>query len=164
MAEPGPALELASIAIEDARKEILRLSRKIDRAAAALEVIDELSGPAIENLLLGSNWGPASRDQARAFAAIKQARAILAEGKEATVAEPPRPRAIFFFPNGTAGVCDQNDDQMSQYQTGWHGTTIAALAADGIDWREIPERHGTPDPTPPAWWLERQRTQEAGHA
>lgn len=63
-----------------------------------------------------------------------------------------RPTSIIFFPNGTAAVCGKSG-QMPQYQTGYHLDTIDSLAADGIDWRTIPERQGTPQnkrkPKPP---------------
>jgi hypothetical protein len=70
--------------------------------------------------------------------------------------DPVAPRSIFFFANGTAAVCDGQGEQMGRYQAGWHGTTIEALAADGIDWRTIPDRNGSPLDQPPDWWLSRQ--------
>jgi hypothetical protein len=71
------------------------------------------------------------------------------------------PRVIFFFPNGTAAVCDGHGRQMPRYQRGWHGTTVARLEADGIDWRSIPERHGSPMATPPSWWDARREAMMA---
>lgn len=69
-----------------------------------------------------------------------------------SVQQIERPTSIMFLPNGTAAVCGVNG-QMPQYQTGYHLDTIDALAADGIDWRTIPERMGTPQnkrkPPPP---------------
>lgn len=53
------------------------------------------------------------------------------------------PAAIFFFPNGNTAVCDRRGEQMPKYQRG-HAESIDLLAADGIDWRDIPERHGRP--------------------
>jgi hypothetical protein len=60
--------------------------------------------------------------------------------------------SIIFFANGTAAVFDAAGRQVPKYQTGWHGTTIAALRADGIDWRELPEILGSPMREPPFWW------------
>jgi hypothetical protein len=72
------------------------------------------------------------------------------------------PHSIFFFPNGMAAVCDGHGQQMPKYQRGWHGTTVEQLAADGIDWRTIPDRQGEPNETPPCWWSpERQAKQDA---
>ena len=65
-----------------------------------------------------------------------------------------KPNLIIFFGNGTAAVCGPQG-QMPQYQVGWHGDTIAALQADGIDWRTIREIHGTPMSIPPSWYTER---------
>lgn len=79
--------------------------------------------------------------------------------------DPNRPTSIIFFPNGTAAVCGPHG-QIPKYQRGWHGTTIEALKADGIEWWSIPERLGSPLKTPPAWWSpERQARQdeEDGH-
>lgn len=72
------------------------------------------------------------------------------------------PDSIFFFPNGTAAVCDYHGRQMPRYQCGWHGCTIESLAADGIDWTTIPNRMGSPASAPPPWWdARRQRRHEA---
>lgn len=49
----------------------------------------------------------------------------------------PVPASVVFFPNGTAGVCDQRGQQIPKYQTGNHDGTIAALREDGIDWRNL---------------------------
>jgi hypothetical protein len=68
---------------------------------------------------------------------------------------PRMPDQIIFFPNGTAAV-SVDGRQASRHQRGWHGTTIAALAADGIDWHDIPVRLGSPMAGPPWWW-------DAGH-
>ena len=54
-----------------------------------------------------------------------------------------KPHLIIFFPNTTAAVCGAHG-QIQKYQLGDHHDTIAALAADGIDWRTIPERLGSP--------------------
>ncbi len=64
-----------------------------------------------------------------------------------------RPDSIIFFPNGTAAVFDRNGKQMPRYQQGWHGTTIAALAADGINWETIHCVTGNPLREPPDWWV-----------
>ena len=56
-----------------------------------------------------------------------------------------KPHLIVFFRNGTAAVCGRAG-QIRKYQLGDHRDTIAALAADGIDWRTIPERLGSPSP------------------
>jgi len=48
------------------------------------------------------------------------------------------PVAIMFFPNGMAAVFDQFDGQMGKYQgAGQHQEVIAALKADGYDWRTM---------------------------
>lgn len=62
-----------------------------------------------------------------------------------------RPATIIFFANGNTAVCDQNGKQMPRYQEGDHQTAIRLLHEDGIDWRDIPERLGSPlSPTPEA--------------
>jgi hypothetical protein len=73
-----------------------------------------------------------------------------------------RANSIMFFANGTTAVFDIHGQQLPRYQRGWHGTTIAALLADGIDWRTLPEQLGIPLRSPPAWWTpERQARHDA---
>lgn len=66
------------------------------------------------------------------------------------------PYTIIFFANGTAAVCNARG-QMPKYQVGCHQDTIAALEADDIDWRRIPEILGSPQQGRPAWLTERER-------
>jgi hypothetical protein len=47
------------------------------------------------------------------------------------------PVAIIFFNNGMAAVFDQHGEQMGKYQGGVHKDVIAALEADGYNWREL---------------------------
>lgn len=59
-----------------------------------------------------------------------------------------RPVNVMFFPNGMAAVFDQYGQQMGKYQgAGKHPEVIAALKADGYDWRDMrvdgwPLEHG----------------------
>lgn len=48
------------------------------------------------------------------------------------------PFNIMFFPNGRAAVFDQHGNQIGKYQgAGDHDAVIAALQADGFDWRRL---------------------------
>lgn len=53
------------------------------------------------------------------------------------------PQSITFFPNNQTAVGNERGRQMPKYQ-GRHAESIALLAKDGIDWRDIPEIYGSP--------------------
>jgi hypothetical protein len=66
------------------------------------------------------------------------------EPEKPVAKEPPcRPTAITFFATGVAMVCDQDGQQMPQYQVGGTGDSLAALASDGIDWTTL-KHQGNP--------------------
>ncbi len=70
-----------------------------------------------------------------------------------------KPAAVIFFGNGTAAVFDAAGRQMPRYQRGWHGTTVAALEADGVDWRTL-DVTGCPLRSPPPWWTPEREAAE----
>jgi hypothetical protein len=47
------------------------------------------------------------------------------------------PTAVIFFPNGMAAVFNRAGHQIPKYQAGRHADVIAALKADGYDWRTM---------------------------
>lgn len=61
---------------------------------------------------------------------------------------PPRPHSVTFFPNGTACVGDQYDQQMGEFQVGNHRDTIAALERAGYPLASIPDVVGRPQEGP----------------
>lgn len=52
-------------------------------------------------------------------------------------------KSIFFYPNRMVAVCDERGEQVPRYQ-GEQKDALAAMEADGVDWKEIPERYGEP--------------------
>jgi hypothetical protein len=70
---------------------------------------------------------------------------------------PGIPHGIIFFPNGLAAVFDGFGRQLPKYQEGSHATTIKLLAADGYDWRELPDRTGVPQEGEPMYFTDRDR-------
>jgi hypothetical protein len=59
-----------------------------------------------------------------------------------------KPKAVIFFPNGTAAVFDQYDQQMGKYQRGGHLNTVRLLAADGFELKDL-DVTGTAPPQKP---------------
>ena len=53
------------------------------------------------------------------------------------------PWSVSFFSNGMAAVGDINGQQIPKYQ-GRHADVVGALAADGYDWRKLPDVWGFP--------------------